>query len=739
MELKMKPGKKKIFDEGDESSTSSSSEGSSSSSDVKLKVNKSFAKEYQNRKEREELRTIRQRDEDYDSDGSSSEEEDEDGNLLTKDVNLQFLKTMKAIRNKETSVYDPKTRFFDEAEGNDEDADDDSDTKSRKPQRFKDVIRNQILEQMDDEEKKPGSKKDDLSPNNSKLTYDEEQQELRKAFLKGSENADGDKSDDAGDDWMVVKKKGVKLENDAKDEEIQKQFEELQKSSGGKNTAGNFADPRGEVKDGEKFLLDFMKNKKWIDRNDDDDSDDDAKDSDDESDVDRADDFEANYNFRFEKAAEEAATSGATLSVQTYARGQTMNTVRRQDTTRKDKRLAHKDRKATERKAKEEQLKRLKNAKRQEMNHKLSQVKSVLGAVKEEAVDEVALMKMMEGDYDPEKFEKAMQEAYGDDFYQKEDTEWKSDLDVRKSLEEDEDGQAVVGQDDVEGGMYDNYDEDEGEDDDTGNEDEGNDGENDDEDMDLGGEGAEETQLEKNVKTKMQEELYKLDYEDIVAGLPTRFKYRQVEANNYGVSTQEILLARDTTLKQFVSLKKMAPYNEGEEYNAGSRKRRRFRDMLKQELEEDTAKEQPLDDEEAVDKQGEGETEEPKKKKRRRLKKGKKRDKDSTNDEDEKQNTETTIPSETANDELPSKPSDETEEKAKRRRKKKGKKVAASELVANENYVPVKKPSIEALEVADSSNGDLEKAKVEKKKKKRKKKKGAIADLPASRLSSYGL
>jgi hypothetical protein len=49
----------------------------------------------------------------------------------------------------------------------------------------------------------------------------------------------------------------------------------------------------------------------------------------------------------------------------------------------------------------------------------------------------------------------------------------------------------------------------------------------------------------------------------------------------------------------------MAPCNKGEEYNAGSKKRRHFRNMLQQELEEDMAKEQPLDDDEAVDKQDE--------------------------------------------------------------------------------------------------------------------------------------
>merc|ERR1712176_1471513 len=95
-----------------------------------------------------------------------------------------------------------------------------------------------------------------------------------------------------------------------------------------------------------------------------------------------------------------------------------------------------------------------------------------------------------------------------------------------------------------------------------------------------------ESKLEKKLKAKMQEELYKLDYEDIVAGMPTRFKYREVESNDYGLTTQEILFARDTTLKQFVSLKKMAPYDDRGEHFVGSKKRRKFREMLKKDLED---------------------------------------------------------------------------------------------------------------------------------------------------------
>jgi len=550
-----------------------------------FQISRKFAKEYEIKKQREELKNARENDENISS-GSDEEDEDEDGNLLTPSINVSILKTINALREKEKSIYDSNKFFFN---ANLIQAPTDKEKIPRK-KRFKDVLREQILEEID-EKKKRNEEELGRKEVSSHFAYDEEQKQLRSAFL---ETCKGDEGKDDDDDMMIVKKNPDRKQ-DNNDYDYRREFNKFEKTF----SSGTLKDPRGEVDDGDKFLLDFLKNKKWIENNDEFINEEnkqsvqniDVNDDDSIDEVDRADDFEARYNFRFEEAAN-VVNSGADFSMVGYARSGTMNTFRRKDEKRGQKRLERRGRKIAERKAKEEQIRRLKNAKRQEMESKLTAIKKVIGKADEHTLDEDTVMKLMEGDYDPNKFEKIMQEIYNEDFYQKEDNQWTSDADVREALLHDEDGNLIVGEKQEDKGLYDNEQEDVYYD----GKEECNDGYDNQEDKEKWDDEAfppVSSKMEKKLKAKIQEELYKLDYEDIVAGIPTRFKYRQVEPNSYGISTQDILFARDATLKGFVSLKQMAPYQEESEHQVGYKKRKRFQTMLQKDISE-SAKEEGI-------------------------------------------------------------------------------------------------------------------------------------------------
>lgn len=69
--------------------------------------------------------------------------------------------------------------------------------------------------------------------------------------------------------------------------------------------------------------------------------------------------------------------------------------------------------------------------------------------------------------------------------------------------------------------------------------------------------------LEKEKKKKKS--LKDADCEDIVGDLPTRFHYRETEPNDYGLSAEELLMATDEELDQWINIKEAIAYKSREE------------------------------------------------------------------------------------------------------------------------------------------------------------------------------
>lgn len=549
-----------------------------------IRVNAAFARVFEARKRKEELGALERRraaygDDDDDEDESESETEDEDGEELTPALDADIRKTLRLIRKKDPAIYNPAVAFFKQEEGED-DSDEDSDGGKKKqkqkkdaPLYYKDLVRQQAIagdvasdDESDEEEK-------------DVLTFKEEQAKLRQEFLasvgKDEGNAEEeDEEEEEGEGGLFTVRKKSAGEQAAEDAEMA----QFTSKYGTKQKAGEL--------DPDAFLEHYLSSEGWKDKSaavphyedivKDDEEDAEA--------LDKAESFEHAYNFRFEE-------EGGGV-IQTYAR-KVEDSMRRVDDARKRKREERKARKALERQKKEEELRRLKNLKQAEIQAKLDKVARLMGAKSTEEPSEkerlAALANDLDADFDPEAYDKKMQAIFDDEYYQEgEDADA-----MEKPTWDDEEDKALFA------GLPADPDEDEEDDEEKEDEEEEEEEEVADEEQEEeekeeeGGDKQEDEAALENMtveemqraKQKYLDELYSLDYEDLIGDLKCRFKYRQVRDNDFGLTVDEIMAADDKELKQLVSLKRLAPYVE-DEYHVDRKKLKRLRKSLEQERRE---------------------------------------------------------------------------------------------------------------------------------------------------------
>lgn len=474
------------------------------------------------------------------SDSESDYIEDDEGALVTPQIDAQILKTLAEIRSRSGKIYDPETRFFDEKDL--ERAEEDWVQRAGKEGEkvtLTDYQRERLLKGELHSEESNGEEADFDRP----MTHYEEQEQLKREFKLALDGGE-DESDEAEE---IFRKRPKTAEQQAKEEEDYRAFllENLSKSENARESMGDWlsykADQKGtktSVDPEEQFLIDYVLNRGWVDQEKKVTPDYERIIQADEEDleaVEKAEEFETALNFRFEQP-------GA-AQVITYARN-IEGSMRREESKRKEQRAAKKARKEAEVVQHQEEVKRRKNELKAELQEKLRKIQEV-AAIKGKPLEDLDAALDLEDseDFDLEEHDRKMGTLFDQEFYGEDDDE-------KPVFTSDEEYQAYI-DDGIEPDVID-----------------------DDEEGENPAEESDDEFAPKIIErptaatrmTKIKEELYKLDYEDVIGkpgdsdAVKCKFRYTSVLPTSFGLETKEILAADETLLNKHVSLKKLAPY-----------------------------------------------------------------------------------------------------------------------------------------------------------------------------------
>uniref|UniRef100_A0A1I7VX65 Protein KRI1 homolog n=1 Tax=Loa loa TaxID=7209 RepID=A0A1I7VX65_LOALO len=516
--------------------------------DDKLTINKAYAKRYNNWRHLEELQKLKDKygdgvEDDDDTNSSCSEEPA----VWSAEHEKDFLRTLSALKTHDLRLYSGQKFFTAEDKGT---AIGNKFKKKDAPMFLKDYERKLVLEKRGD------ISEDEEEKKTSKHGYYEEQElikrELKAVLAKQS------------DDMEPLLRQRIKAEDEVKNEEDQ--YYEWLKGQRDEDLPG-VEELKGlkeawndtNLDESEKFLRDYLLNKKY-----------DVEGDDgvplyeeivnvekDEEELERENEFERKYNFRYEEPDQDFIKHYPRIVKQS---------LRKKDERRKQKRDAYKERKKSAKQARKDEIKELKTLKKKQIEDKLKKLKKLAG-------DEDLPLNVddLEADFDPTAYDKRMKEIFSSQYY-------KEIVDENKEKPVFSDASDVSTDD----SDYDSF---EVHKERKENADNITEDCNDDEALVPEKKSSRkkkkrnsrfiEVVLKKkplfNPEEKSFEEYfneyYALEYEDIIGdGLITKFKYRSVPANDFGITVDELLNADDRQLNAWASLKKATAYrSEAEE------------------------------------------------------------------------------------------------------------------------------------------------------------------------------
>lgn len=220
---------------------------------------------------------------------------------------------------------------------------------------------------------------------------------------------------------------------------------------------------------------------------------------------------------------------------------------------REEKAVKRKETRERKKADRSEDLKRFTELRRQEMAAKLSKLRETSGNKRflDAAADRFAFQSLVDDDqFNPEKHDKDMSKLFDNDYYELNADSEKPEFDFIEGI--DDDFEPNDGPGDEEEGSAEDCEQNEVEVADDGD-----------------GTGAGKLSRKKKKQRKRRNKKVDLDrmpdYDDVVGGLPVRFKYCRVIPNDFGLTAEEILLSDEKELNAWASLKKAVSFRDEQE------------------------------------------------------------------------------------------------------------------------------------------------------------------------------